>query len=57
VNTLAGAGIDSVRLVFTTESGAETEDLVKKAVMAFKGGIPVGIEGELTKGQFNRGVE
>ena len=57
VNALAGAGIDSVRLVFTTESGEETEDLVKKAVMAFKGGIPVGIEGELTKGQFNRGVE
>ena len=57
VNALTGAGIDSVRLVFTTESGEETEDLVKKAVMAFKGGIPVGIEGELTKGQFNRGVE
>ena len=57
MNALAGAGIDSVRLVFTTESGEETEDLVKKAVMAFKGGIPVGIEGELTKGQFNRGVE
>ncbi|MER2025286.1 MAG: DUF3656 domain-containing protein, partial [Eubacteriales bacterium] len=57
VRALAGAGIDSVRLVFTTESGEETEDLVKKAVMAFKGGIPVEIEGELTKGQFNRGVE
>ena len=41
VNALAGAGIDSVRLVFTTESGEETEDLVS----------------ELTKGQFNRGVE
>ena len=56
-DALSRSGIDKVRLVFTSESGEETEDLVKKAVMAYKDRIPVEIEGELTKGQFNRGVE
>ena len=56
-DALSRSGIDKVRLVFTSESGEETENLVKKAVMAYKDRIPVEIEGELTKGQFNRGVE
>ena len=56
-DALGRAGINAVRLVFTTESGEETEDLVKKAVRAFRDRIPVEIEGEYTKGQFNRGVE
>ncbi|MBP3880131.1 MAG: DUF3656 domain-containing protein, partial [Lachnospiraceae bacterium] len=56
-DSLGRAGIDSVRLVFTTESGEETDAIIRKAVMAYKDRIPVEIEGEYTKGQFNRGVE
>ncbi len=56
-DALGRAGVRSVRLVFTTETGEETDKVLKIAVRAYKDRIPAEIEGEYTKGQFNRGVE
>ncbi len=48
---------DAVRLTFTTESGAETEAIIRAYQDALAGNLPYYIPPRITRGHFYRGVE
>ena len=48
---------DAIRLMFTTESGAETKKVIAAYQAAMRGEIPTGVFDKITRGHFYRGVE
>jgi len=48
---------DAIRLLFTTESGEETAEVIRAYKKALSGDVPGGVFDRITRGHFYRGVE
>ena len=57
IEDVLSIGTDAIRLMFTTESGKETAEVIRAYKQALAGTVPEKIFDRITRGHFYRGVE